>query len=467
MVNNVWTIMVTIMMLILPFLSSADNVKYSIKSSEVITHRHMNTTIHQYIFPDRADDGMSKVVIDAGHGGHDPGTKGAQSYEKEIALQIALKFGQKLKDLHPDIQVIYTRTSDVFIPLHERIAKANRNKADLFISIHCNYVDNPTVCGSETFVMGLHRADDNLKVAKRENSVVLMENDFEKNYDGYDPNSPVGHILLSMYQNAFLDKSIEFASSIENSLKKRRDKNSRGVKQAGFVVLREATMPSVLVETGFLSNPKEEAYLMSHEGQHEMATKLTNSVRSYFDTMNSEKREIAHVKQTKETKVTTPEPSATPVTPYGQDGQTTSRKTVSTTSRATTTPSTSSTKTIKTASGATTTVARVGNTKSSPSTSRKTTTHTTKTTPTSRPVTKTTSTAAYKSYTIQIGVFSESKQSYFKQYDSISDDIIELMVGDKFKYVIGKFSDKNEAFRACHEIKKAGLKDAFVTELNF
>jgi len=251
---------------------------------EAIDHEHAQliTNIYSYEFVENAKDGRMVVVVDAGHGGHDPGTHGKNSKEKDIALKIALKLGKSLKSSSQNVEVIYTRTKDVFIPLRDRIGLANDKKADLFISIHCNYVGNPHVCGTETFVMGLHKAEENLQVAKRENSSILLESQYETHYEGYDPNSPVGHILLSMIQNVFLDNSIDVASSIENQLVARKRTKSRGVKQAGFVVLKQATMPSVLVETGFLSNPKEEKYLLSESGQNEMANGIAKGVYKYF-----------------------------------------------------------------------------------------------------------------------------------------------------------------------------------------
>ena len=258
--------------------------------------------VNQFSFEEYKDDGKDIVVVDAGHGGHDPGACGKKSKEKDIALDIALKIGNQLKASNPEVHIIYTREKDIFIPLHKRIAIANDNKADLFISIHCNYVNNPKVCGTETFVMGLHRAEENLEVAKRENSAVLLENEYETNYEGYDPNSPIGHILLSMFQNLYLDHSIELASKVENYLEKRKRTRSRGVKQAGFVVLRQATMPSVLIETGFLSNPKEEKYLLSASGQKEMANSISKGIVSYFHDkkMLSEDAEEVNVTRAKE-----------------------------------------------------------------------------------------------------------------------------------------------------------------------
>ena len=225
---------------------------------------------------------IRKVVIDPGHGGKDPGCNGHHSREKEVALSIGLDLGKKLKAQYPDIQVIYTRDTDVFIPLNERAAIANRNKADLFISIHFNYISvRNRATGSETYVLGLHRAEDNLDVAKRENSAILLEDNYEKTYEGFDPYSPEGHIILSMFQNAHLEQSILFATHVESAFKKLSRLPSRGVKQAGFLVLRETTMPSVLIETGFLSTDTDENYLMKKENQQEMASTILKAFSNY------------------------------------------------------------------------------------------------------------------------------------------------------------------------------------------
>ncbi len=225
---------------------------------------------------------IRKIVIDPGHGGKDPGCSGNHSREKEVALSIALDLGKKLNETFPDIKVIYTRQTDIFIPLNERAAIANRNKADLFISIHCNYISvRNRATGSETYVLGLHRAEDNLDVAKRENASILLEKDYEKTYDGFDPYSPEGHIILSMFQNAHLEQSILFATYVENSFTQLSRLPSRGVKQAGFLVLRETTMPSVLIETGFLSTDTDENYLMKKENQQEMAATILKAFTNY------------------------------------------------------------------------------------------------------------------------------------------------------------------------------------------
>ena len=228
---------------------------------------------------------IKTVVIDPGHGGHDPGCLGSDSQEKHLALGVGQKLAEAIRRVRPDIRVIMTRDEDVFIPLYERAAIANRNQADLFISIHCNFMPGRSdVKGSETYVMGLHTAEHNLEVAKRENEAILLEDDYEKNYD-YDPNSPEGHIILSMYQNAFLEQSILFAELVEQKIKEDARRHSRGVKQAGFVVLKETAMPSVLVETGFLSNRSEEDFLQTDAGQQAVATALLNAFLEYSRVM--------------------------------------------------------------------------------------------------------------------------------------------------------------------------------------
>lgn len=224
---------------------------------------------------------LDKIVIDAGHGGKDHGCSGSHSKEKFIVLDIALKLGDLIRFYHPEIEIIYTRNTDVFIPLDTRIGIANGQQADLFISIHANYIHKKHIRGTETYVMGLHRAEENLAVAKRENAAILYETDYQSTYGGYDPNSPEAHILLSMFQNSFLEKSINFATKVENSFTKRTELNSRGVKQAGFLVLRKATMPSTLIETGFLSSGKDEAYLMSETGQNEVASAILKAITEY------------------------------------------------------------------------------------------------------------------------------------------------------------------------------------------
>lgn len=225
---------------------------------------------------------IKTVVIDAGHGGHDPGCHGASAHEKHVTLAIAKKLGENLRQRFPDIKVVLTRETDVFIPLYERAEIANKNSADLFISIHCNAMpgNNSGTYGTETYVMGLHTAQYNLEVAKRENAAILLEDNYEKNYD-YNPNSPEGHIMISMFQNAYLKQSLQFAELVENKLNLQAKRRSRGVKQAGFVVLKATAMPSVLVEVGFLTNPSEEQFLNGQYGQDQVAGAMLEAFTVY------------------------------------------------------------------------------------------------------------------------------------------------------------------------------------------
>jgi N-acetylmuramoyl-L-alanine amidase len=223
---------------------------------------------------------LRTVVIDAGHGGHDTGCLGSDSREKEVALRIALKLGKLIEANCPDVKVIYTRKTDVFIPLIERANIANRAKADLFICIHLN--SGPKAAyGAETFVMGLHKSDDNLNVAKRENAAILLEDNYQKNYDGFDPNSPEANIIFSLYQNQFMTQSLSFAAKIQKQFKDNSKRYSRGVKQAGFLVLYKTAMPSVLIENGFLTNDNDQRFLSSDAGQASMASSIYRAFKSY------------------------------------------------------------------------------------------------------------------------------------------------------------------------------------------
>jgi N-acetylmuramoyl-L-alanine amidase len=231
---------------------------------------------------------IDTVVIDAGHGGKDPGTHGAFSREKEVALKIALELGGTIQKYLKDVNVIYTRTSDEFVELEHRAQVANRQGADLFISIHCNAVptNQEMIYGTETYIMGVHTSDANFEVAKRENSVILLEEDKEV-YEGFDPKSPESYILFSLYQNAYLKGSLNLADKIEDQFKNRVGRRSRGVKQAGFWVLYRTSMPSVLVEVGYLTNQKEEKYLNDPLGQTYIASGIFRAFRDYKNEIES------------------------------------------------------------------------------------------------------------------------------------------------------------------------------------
>jgi N-acetylmuramoyl-L-alanine amidase len=224
---------------------------------------------------------LKTVVIDAGHGGKDPGSMGKKTTEKEVVLAIALKVGKYIENNLPDVRVIYTRKTDEFIPLHQRAEIANANKADLFISIHANGNTNNLVTGTESLVLGLHRAGENFEVAKKENSVILLEEDYSTKYEGFDPNSPESYIIFSLMQNLYFEQSINMAALVQDQFRDRAQRKDRGVKQQGLLVLARTSMPGIMVETGFITNPDEEQYLSSEEGQDLIASAIYRAFRDY------------------------------------------------------------------------------------------------------------------------------------------------------------------------------------------
>lgn len=245
---------------------------------------------------------IKTVVIDAGHGGKDPGAVCFGLKEKDITLSVALKLGELIKKYNNDINVVYTRKTDEFIELYKRAKIANNAKADLFISIHVNSNKKPDPYGSETYVMGLSKTDENLEVAMTENAVILKEEDYKNQYEGFDPRSPEAYIIFSLYQNANLDLSLHLASLIQEEYQKVKREN-RGVKQAGFLVLWKTTMPSILTEIGFISN-KEEADFLANENNHWLIAKSIYNgfirYRSYIEKTNYStlsKKDLPEIKE--------------------------------------------------------------------------------------------------------------------------------------------------------------------------
>lgn len=230
------------------------------------------------------------VVIDPGHGGKDPGNMGNGFKEKDIALKVGLKVGEILKN-NKDVKVIYTRSSDVFVSLAGRAKKANDAKADLFISIHLNSFRTATPHGTETFVLGTHRNKDNLDIAIKENSVIYLEEDHEETYNGFDPTDPASYIGMTLMQEEYLDQSIVLADYIQKKYTKKLNRTDRGVKKAGFLVLRETYMPSVLTELGFLTHKAEGRYLNSKKGQEDMAFSIAEGIIKYKEALNSQATE--------------------------------------------------------------------------------------------------------------------------------------------------------------------------------
>ena len=228
---------------------------------------------------------LRRVVIDPGHGGKDPGAVGLRTKEKDVVLPISLKLGGYINEYLPDVEVIYTRTTDEFVELHRRAEIANRNNADLFISIHANANSNRNIKGTDTFVLGLHRTKENLDVAMKENAAILFEEDYDEQYQGFDPNSPESYIIFSLMQNSFLGQSLNFASYVQGQFRERAGRIDRGIRQAGFIVLYQTTMPSVLIEVGFVSNEEEERFLMSDQGQSYIASAIFRAFRDYKESI--------------------------------------------------------------------------------------------------------------------------------------------------------------------------------------
>ncbi len=241
---------------------------------------------------------ITTIVIDPGHGGKDPGASGKHSREKDITLAVALKFGKDIRENMKDVKVVFTRTTDRFIPLYKRAEIASKNHADLFVSIHCNSNPSSAPYGAETYVMGLGKTKENMEVAEKENKAILYENDRTSKYDGFDLKSPQSYINLSLFQNAYLKQSLQFAHDVEEELKARAGMKPRGVYQAGFLVLWQTTMPSVLVELGFLSNKKDEAYLISQKGQANLAAGLYRAFKKYKENFERENT-VSHPPQAK------------------------------------------------------------------------------------------------------------------------------------------------------------------------
>lgn len=246
--------------------------------------------------PSFAQYKVNRVVIDAGHGGKDPGALGAHSKEKDIALAIALKTGEYIEKYIPGVEVIYTRKTDEFVELYRRAEIANNAKADVFISIHCNASKSTAASGTETYVMGLHKSESNLEVAKLENAAILQEEDFQDMYQGFDPNKDEDYITLTLFQNAFLQQSTVLADEIQKQFRERVKRKDRGVFQAGFLVLYRTTMPGVLVETGFITNSSDESFLLSEDGQAYMASAIFRAFKFYKEEMerSDNKAEIVH-----------------------------------------------------------------------------------------------------------------------------------------------------------------------------
>ena len=246
----------------------------------------VNLTLFSYnVFSNGINNNKLKtIVIDPGHGGKDPGTLGTKrysKYEKDIALSVSLKLGNYISNSFPDIKVIYTRKEDIFLELNERTRIANKSNADIFISVHCDGFTNSKAYGASVFVMGMSKLKANLDVAMRENAAMYLEDNYKQKYDGFDPKSAESYIVFSLMQNTYLEQSLQLAEYVEEQFAYKANRKSRGVKQAPFYVISRTNMPSILVECGFLTNPKEEDYLQTDEGQNQIAMSIFEAVKNY------------------------------------------------------------------------------------------------------------------------------------------------------------------------------------------
>ena len=253
-----------------------------------------------FLFSQVNSNKIKTVVIDPGHGGKDSGTMGTKRfkiYEKHVALSVSLKLGKYISESFPEIDVIYTRSSDVFLELNERTEIANNANADLFISIHCDGFTNPKPSGASVFVMGMSKLKANMDVAMRENAAIYLEDNYQQKYEGFDPKSPESYIVFSLMQNTYLNQSLKIAEEVENQFATRANRKSRGVKQAPFYVISRTNMPSILVECGFLTNPKEEEFLHSDLGQDYIASAIFRAFRTYKVNIEIEENNLKNKNQ--------------------------------------------------------------------------------------------------------------------------------------------------------------------------
>lgn len=347
---------------------------------------------------------IQTVVIDAGHGGKDSGALGRVGVEKDINLSVALKFGEYINKNFPNIRVIYTRTTDKFVELNERAAIANRNNADVFVSIHCNSTEGFTrLDGVETYVMGESKNEANLNVAMKENSAILLEDNTDA-YDNFDPNSTEAYIIFSLKQSVYQQQSLKLAAQVQRMFSVKAGRHSRGVQQAGFLVLWKTTMPSILVELGFINNPAEEQYLNSEKGQNQMAKALYQAFAAYKKDFESDNRVVArNTPKPKETEKPAPTEKSEPA---GEQAE-------------------SKTESSETAE--------------------------------EKPVENTGDTY----YTVQISTLKKKKPVTDEAFNGVKDVTVEEYNG-VYRYYSGRFQTRAEANARVKEVAKRGFNDAFV-----
>lgn len=379
------------------------------------------------------DGKVNKVVIDAGHGGKDGGAPGFKIPEKVVTLAIALKTGEYIKNNYPDVEVIYTRSKDEFVELYKRAEIANRHHADLFISIHCNSNKSRIPFGTETFVMGLHKSQANLEVAKLENAAMLLEDDYAVRYEGYDPNSPESHIIFSLYQNVYREKSLSFASLIQEQFTEKTKLFNRGVKEAGFLVLYKTAMPCVLVEAGFLSNPEEEKFLTSEKGQNLIASSIFRAFRQYKHSVERTTMPSIRYNEDSADKLTSTDTFLTPTQPKPE-------------------PKPSKTKKAE---------KKPEPAKLEPDPTDKLKNEPTQTTPAKNEPAKVSTPNNELVFRVQVALANQQIKLTDPKFNGL-DNMWEYKHLKQFKYCSGQFSTEEEALKYRDKLRKMGFADAFV-----
>lgn len=381
---------------------------------------------------------VKKVVIDPGHGGKDPGGIGTGRYqttESDIVLDVGLKLRDYINEHFPEVEVIMTRETDVFLKLIERTEIANEAEADLFISIHCNTTSSHRVYGTETFVLGMHKTESNLEVAKRENKVIYLEENYEENYEGFDPSSPESMIALSMMQSEFLEQSILMSGLLQDQFRERVGRKDRGVKQAGYWVISQTVMPSILTEIGFITNPGEEDFLNSDNGISYIASAIYRAFKEYKNIMDSEDPELLADAQAEVVKEQMENEELSDSQSVPDDVFTDSSGSDSTEKNNTETDTSQKVK--ADSAKKPDEEEKDDEEKNSPSNNK-------------MPV-----------FHVQVAA-SVSPISNFEEKFPGLDDVREIELKNSYKYASGTYTNMGNAVKRQHEIRESGYKDAFV-----
>ncbi len=404
------------------------------------------------------------LVIDAGHGGRDGGATRGKTKEKDINLAVALNLGRLIEENCKDVKVIYTRKSDVFLDLDRRAAIANKAKANLFISIHTNSTEatTTTAVGADTYILGLGRSAENMRVAQRENSVIMLEDNYKQRYENFDPKSPESYIIFEFMTNKYMDQSLDFAGHVQSDFKSIAKRVDRGVKQAGFLVLRETACPSVLIELGFINNPSEAKYLSSAIGQRAMASSIFSGFKKYkksFDSRQGSETIVASNTTSSKSNVAQSNNSTTKNVAQSSTPQTNTAK-AQTSTTFVSKPKKDPVIVAPSSKPAPKTENKKAATVNSGVSAAAQPTPKVQPQPTKQPVQKNTIGANEIEYRVQFLISNESLDSGSSRFKGLSP-VDVYMDGRTYKYTYGSTTDRNEATRIQREVK-AKFKDAFI-----